>query len=118
MELRIVVDSALLDKVVATLPDLLADVVAVAAHNVESRAKAIIVEKRIIDTGATLNSTQARRVEGDRFAWRVGPTTEYAPFLEFGTTRMAARPFMVPAAEAEREPFNNAVKAVIEKAAG
>lgn len=30
---------------------------------------------------------------------QVGPTAEYGAFVEYGTTRMAAQPYMTPAAE-------------------
>jgi HK97 gp10 family phage protein len=33
----------------------------------------------------------------------------YAPFIEFGTRYMAARPYLRPAAEAERDRYTNAV---------
>jgi HK97 gp10 family phage protein len=30
---------------------------------------------------------------------------EYAPYVEFGTSKMSAQPHLVPATEAQREPF-------------
>lgn len=50
-----------------------------------------------IDTGTLLNSINTNRVK-DR-VWRVSTGTEYAAWLEFGTERMAARPFMGPMAD-------------------
>ena len=41
---------------------------------------------------------------------------EYAAPLEFGTRRMAARPFMLPAMEDEREAWNRRIKRVIDEA--
>jgi hypothetical protein len=78
-------------------------------RRIEANAKRLIVEQDIIDTGTTLNSTLSRRVPGARLARRIGPTTDYAAHLEFGTVRMPARPFMIPALEAERRPFIAAV---------
>jgi len=86
------------------------------AHDVEAEAKVIVILKDIIDTGATLNSIQVHPVAGERFARRVGPTTDYAIHLELGTHRMAARPFMTPAAESKRQSFSDAVMAVYERA--
>lgn len=40
----------------------------------------------------------------------VGPSVEYGKFVEFGTRRMGARPFMRPAAEAVLPGFAAAVK--------
>ena len=39
----------------------------------------------------------------------VADSVEYGAFQEFGTSRMAAQPFMRPAAEAVREPFKKAM---------
>ena len=79
-------------------------VIQIAARNIESRSKQLVP----IDTGATMNSIEARP-EG-KMEWRIGPTTEYAPFLEFGTSRgMDARPYMIPSGEHERPRVRKAV---------
>lgn len=39
----------------------------------------------------------------------------YGIFVEYGTSKMAAQPFMTPAYEAERQPFLNAIHKLIEK---
>lgn len=70
-----------------------ATAVAKTALDVERIAKTLCP----VDTGATRSSITARRT-GD-LSWEIGPTTHYAPWLEYGTSRMAARPFMAPAAE-------------------
>lgn len=49
-----------------------------------------------VDTGTMLNSTQAEK-SGD-MEYLVGPTTNYAPYVALGTSRMAARPFHIKAA--------------------
>jgi HK97 gp10 family phage protein len=52
-----------------------------------------------IDTGRLVGSvfsTGVERIGGD-LAVRVGTNTEYAIYLEQGTERMAARPFIAPA---------------------
>lgn len=51
-----------------------------------------------VDTGAMLNSTEAS-VAGPN-TYLIGPTVAYAPFVALGTSRMAARPFHVTAAQA------------------
>lgn len=35
----------------------------------------------------------------------VGPTTEYSPYLEFGTRFMAAQPFIRPALDEQKKEF-------------
>ena len=57
----------------------------------ESRAKAGIIRYDFIDTGATLNSTQARPASDDSV--QVGPTTEYAIYGELGIGQ-PPKPFM------------------------
>jgi HK97 gp10 family phage protein len=53
-----------------------------------------------IDTGALIDSYDYN-VEGDAgtIILEVGSTVEYAPYLEFGTSRMDARPHLRPALE-------------------
>lgn len=90
------------------------------AHDIEARAKQIMGEKNIIDTGATVNSIAVTKV-GDH-AWRIGPSTDYALFLEVGHhTRggsfVPARPYMGPAGEAEFPGILAALKAAVEGAA-
>tara|TARA_Y100000310_G_scaffold293809_1_gene323719 strand:+ start:1658 stop:1951 length:294 start_codon:yes stop_codon:yes gene_type:complete len=91
----------------------LEDVVEIAGRNIEGRAKSIIIRDDIIDTGATLNSVESRTA--GKLEREIGPTTEYAPYLELGTSRMPARPFMVPAKEAEEGPFRQALTQVFER---
>ena len=78
-------------------------VVEIAARHVETKAK----EDVPLKTGATKNSINASP-EGE-LAWRVGPTTEYAPFLEYGTRYMIARPFLIPALEQETPRLQRAI---------
>jgi HK97 gp10 family phage protein len=57
-----------------------------------------------VDTGATKNSIHAtsgdaRPLGAGSLAANIGPTTEYAPHLEFGTVNMAPHAFMGPAAD-------------------
>jgi HK97 gp10 family phage protein len=43
----------------------------------------------------------------------VGPSMEYSAFLEFGTSKMAARPYLTPAAEQAQGIFSRTVKLVM-----
>ena len=53
-----------------------------------------------VDTGRLRQSIGVQRVgEGH---YRVGTNVQYAPLLEFGTRRMAARPFIRPSLEKVR----------------
>ena len=90
------------------IADDLAKVTQIAARNIETGAKRDVP----VDTGATRNSISANEL--GRFEWSVGPTTFYAPFLEFGTVYMIARPFMNTNAEKERPRFVEAVRQITE----
>lgn len=60
-------------------------------------------EMPAIDTGALINSIQSD-TDGPMQA-AVHTNVDHAVYLEYGTIHMAPRPFMVPAAEAERSEF-------------
>ena len=52
-----------------------------------------------VDTGRLRASIVAEPVikQGDRYVLKVGTNVEYAPYVEFGTSRMRPQPFMRPA---------------------
>lgn len=59
------------------------------------------------DTGRLAGSIQAQI---DGLSAEIFTNLEYAPKLEFGDGRVAPRPFMVPAMEKERQPFERRVR--------
>lgn len=71
-------------------------------------------EAPAVDTGR-LRASITHRVEKEsgEVVGYVGTNVEYAPWLEFGTTRMKARPFMMPAIERNREWIRNKLTAVV-----
>jgi len=93
-------------------------IVAKAGFDVAEIADALVP----VDTGATRNSIQSLMDPGG-MGTTVGPATWYSPFLEFGTARMAPRPFMAPALTAVAPGFQQAalqlgVDAVMRPAGG
>jgi HK97 gp10 family phage protein len=78
-----------------------------AAYDIEAHAKTVVP----VDTGNLKNSIQTS-VEGDLTAI-VGTHVEYAPYVEYGTRRMAAKPYLGPAAEAVRPGFEAAMKSLL-----
>lgn len=52
-------------------------------------------ESPAIDEGDLSNSIRQEKI--DEASYRVGSTDEKAPHLEFGTSRIAPRPFLTPA---------------------
>jgi len=79
-----------------------------AALDIEARAKAIVP----VDTGNLKNSIQAQKEK--EFTWIVGTHVEYAPYVEYGTYKMAARPYLGPAAEEVRPQLLAAIERFLE----
>jgi len=92
----------------------------IAARHVEGDSKVRIAEWPAVDTGATMNSINARPDDTDAngLSWKIGPSTEYAPFIEYGTVYMRARPFMTPALEQESPRFVEALRQVFNELDG
>ena len=91
-------------EIAAKLPRETSAVVRKTAFDVEAQAKQTVP----VDTGALKNSISTT-MESDLTAI-VAPHTEYAVFVEFGTSRGSpAQPYMTPAAEALRGPFESAI---------
>lgn len=79
-----------------------------ASYDLEAHAKAVVP----VDTGNLKNSIRSW-FSADGLTAYVGTHVEYAPYVEFGTRKMAARPYLRPAAEAVRSPFIQAVEAAL-----
>lgn len=79
-----------------------------AAFDIEAQAKA----KTPVKTGTLRRSIHSVFSNGGLTAL-VGPSVLYGKFVEFGTRRMGARPFMRPAAEAVLPKFAQAVAAAL-----
>lgn len=68
-----------------------------------------------VDTGALRNSITVDFYE-QGLAAQIGPHMPYAPYVEHGTRKMAARPFLSPAFEAERPRFEKGIRKAIKGA--
>ncbi len=51
--------------------------------------------------------TAAHPKPGGNVVANVGPCVEYAEYVEFGTSRMGAQPFVIPAGEAIAQKYND-----------
>ena len=88
-----------LPKIAAALPDSIIGTVRDAALKCETYAKALAP----VDTGALRTSIKAVPVAETE--WEIAPNTEYDIYVEFGTRKMAAQPYMRPAAEKIRKEY-------------
>lgn len=66
-----------------------------------------------VDTGALISSISTKQNRAG-LSIEVGTSIDYAPLLEFGTSKMAARPFLHPAAQVVK----GKIKALIKRAIG
>ena len=75
----------------------------------KSYAQKYLTEKGAVDTGNLRNSV-AYKVEDKTMI--VGTDVEYAPYIELGTCKMAARPYLEPAIANHADKY----KSIIESA--
>lgn len=69
------------------------------------------------DTGRLARSIKFE-IEGNGLIGRVGTNLKYGAFLEFGTQRMDARPWLQPAADAAAKEIGKIAKGAIEDVIG
>ena len=62
--------------------------------------------KKGYQTGTTKHSIRLEVIDGG-FTAEVGPETEYAPYVEYGTRFMEAQPFVRPALEEQSIKFKS-----------
>lgn len=68
-----------------------------------------------VDTGTLRSSIQAE--PESKHSWVVAPHTDYAIHQEFGTSNMAAQPYMTPATENVRPVFLGQMQNVVNEVA-
>ena len=64
-----------------------------------------------VDTGALRNSI-GTSIAADRMSAEIGPTVNYGAYVEFGTSRMAAQPYMGPAMDEVTPGFVSAMEQI------
>jgi HK97 gp10 family phage protein len=125
---NIVIDTKEVDRVAANLGKNRDDIMRIIGFDIESAAKPLAA----VDTSAMRNSIYTETPEGNTFDVadsnakganqnvetiqhpkpekgfvNVGPSVNYASFVELGTSRQAAQPFLTPAAESVAQKFNS-----------
>ena len=112
MSLSISVDTTKLNEIIAKLPANRDKIVKAVAFEVLREAQ----QKAPVDTGALrANADVNTKYAGDGIM-SVEFYQEYAPYVELGTYKMAARPFLTPAVEAGEKKLVSLIKeGLIEK---
>lgn len=64
-------------------------------------------------TGATKRSISVNSSKIDRFKYRVAPGTDYAAYVELGTRKMSAQPFVKPAFDDQKRLFKNDLERLV-----
>ena len=95
-----------LPEIIAKMPGLVSAVVKKTAFDIEEDARNFCP----VDTGALQGSIEANVEE---FYATIAPATEYAGYVEFGTWKMAAQPYMRPAADKNAPKFEAAMAAAL-----
>ena len=97
-----------LETLISRLPQLVSDIVEKTAFDCQAEAQDIVP----VDTGNLKGSISAK-VESPTKAV-VEAAAEYAGYVEYGTYKMAAQPYMMPAAEIAGTGFLAALEAALE----
>ncbi len=98
----------------AALDEVAADVVAVARRSLGTASPSAPGDPPADPTGALAASLSATR---DGLQATVAASAPYAGYLEYGTRRMAARPFLRPAVAATAETARAKLRAALARAA-
>lgn len=64
-------------------------------------------------TGATKRSISVNSGKIGRFKYRVAPGTDYAAYVELGTRKMSAQPFIKPAFDDQKRLFKNDLERLV-----
>jgi HK97 gp10 family phage protein len=64
-------------------------------------------------TGATKRSISVNSSKIDRFKYRVAPGTDYAAYVELGTRKMSAQPFIKPAFDDQKKLFKRDLERLV-----
>lgn len=95
-------------QIAAKLPVATSQIVRKAAYDIKALARGRLWRGHGVDTGLMKNSIDVEMVTPTMA--EIGPHTEYAIYVEYGTRKMAAIPFMTPAAEQVRPAFIAAMR--------
>ncbi len=70
-------------------------------------------KKLIKPTGATKRSLSENSSKLEKFKYRVAPGTDYAAYVELGTRKMSAQPFIKPAFDDQKKLFKRDLERLV-----
>jgi HK97 gp10 family phage protein len=85
-----------------------------AALGTEKRSKENLIANKSVVSGTLLRSMTTDMLEGG-YAAEVGTVIGYAPYVEFGTRRSRAKPYLIPAYEEAIKDIDEKIKVKAEK---
>ena len=103
MSISVSIDTSKLDEIIAKLPGNRDKIVKSTAMHVLGEAR----KRAPVKTGNLRNHSEV--TDGEGYA-NVEFQAEYAPYVELGTYKMNARPFLTPAIEAEAKLLEKRIK--------
>jgi HK97 gp10 family phage protein len=103
MSISVSVDTSKLDAIIAKLPGNRDKIIKAAAFHILGEAR----KRAPVATGALRDNSEV--VNGDGYT-NVEFRQEYAAYVELGTHKMAAQPFLTPAVEAEAKLLEDRIK--------
>lgn len=103
MSISVSVDTTKLDAIIARLPGNRDKIIKAAAFHILGEAR----KRAPVATGALRDNSEV--TDGDGYK-NVEFHQEYAAYVELGTHKMAAQPFLTPAVEAEAKLLEDRIK--------
>lgn len=97
-----------LPDIIASFPGAVSAVVKKTAMDIEADAK------NECPIGITGNLQASIKADVDEFSATIAPDTDYAAYVEFGTYKMGAKPYMRPAADKNAPKFEAAITKLLE----
>lgn len=79
----------------------------------EGHAKQALTDQKAVDTGRLRNSI-TNQVDMSEQAVYIGTNVEYAAYVELGTSRMRARPYLRPAAQNHGSEYQELLRQAME----
>ncbi len=93
------------------------EVITNTAYQIEADAKSNIKSNKTVDTGRLLGSVTTKVNSNNAMVEaEIGTNVEYANYIEYGTSKMAAKPFLNPAFENNTQNIQREIENAVRNA--